>query len=277
MKQNPFVMISEMSPTAIFGFTVICIYIFVAIFAPVLAPFGESEIVGPQYEPWSRSNLLGTDNLGRDMLTRVLYGARNTIGIAALTTVLAFALGMSLGFLAATVGGMLDTVISRFVDVLMAIPMLIFALMLLTVFGSSTFVLVLVIGFLESTRVFRVSRALAMNIVVLDFVEQANLRGEGLGWIMFHEILPNTVPALSAEFGLRFSFVFLFISALSFLGIGLQPPTADWGSMVRDNATLLGFGDLTPLIPATAIAVFTIAINFLVDWFLHRASGLKEV
>ena len=115
-----------------------------------------------------------------------------------------------------------------------------------------------------------------MNVVVMDFVEVSKLRGEGLLYIIRHEILPNILPPLVAEFGLRFCFVFLFISALSFLGLGLQPPTADWGSMVKDNATLITFADITPLVPAGAIALLTVAVNFVVDWFLHLTSGLKD-
>jgi peptide/nickel transport system permease protein len=115
-----------------------------------------------------------------------------------------------------------------------------------------------------------------MNIVVMEYVEAARLRGEGLGWVMRREVLPNAMAPLIAEFGLRFCFVLLFISALSFLGLGIQPPTADWGSMVRANATLISFGDPTPLIPAGAIALLTVAVNFVVDWFLYKRSGLKE-
>ena len=262
--------------SAKFGLLVIAIYIFVAVFAPVLAPYGETDIVGSEFEPWGEGFILGTDNLGRDMLSRLFYGARNTIGIALMTTLLAFAIGISGGFLGATVGGWVDQGLSRMVDVLMAIPALIFALMLLTIFGTSIPVLVIVIAIIDSTRVFRLSRAVAMNIVVMEYVEAAQLRGERLPWIMAKEILPNAMPPLVAEFGLRFCFVFLFISALSFLGLGIQPPTADWGSMVRDNATLITFGDITPLIPAAAIALLTVGVNFVVDWFLHKTSGLKE-
>jgi peptide/nickel transport system permease protein len=166
--------------------------------------------------------------------------------------------------------------LSRIVDAVMAIPTLIFGLMLLTVFGTAVPVLILVIAGLESTRVFRLSRAVGMNIVVMEFVEVARIRGEGLSWILRREVLPNALAPLIAEFGLRFCFVFLFISALSFLGLGIQPPTADWGSMVRDNATLISFGDITPLLPAAAIALLTVGVNFVVDWFLHKSSGLKE-
>jgi peptide/nickel transport system permease protein len=262
--------------SAKFGLLVIISYIFVALFAPALAPYGETDIVGAEYEPWGEGFILGTDNLGRDMLSRLFYGARNTIGIALMTTFLAFTIGISGGFLGATLGGWVDQGLSRVVDVIMAIPALIFALMLLTIFGTSIPVLVVVIAIIDSTRVFRLSRAVAMNIVVMEYVEAAKLRGERLPWIMAREILPNAMPPLVAEFGLRFCFVFLFISSLSFLGLGIQPPTADWGSMVRDNATLITFGDITPLIPAAAIALLTVGVNFVVDWFLHKTSGLKD-
>ncbi len=262
--------------SAKFGLLVVIVYVLVALFAPLLAPYGERDVVGAEYEPWSQVFLLGTDNLGRDMLSRILYGAQNTIGIAFATTLLAFFIGGGLGFLASTLGGWVDTVLGRLVDILMAIPSLIFALMLLTIFGTNVPTLILVIAVLDSTRIFRLARAVSMNIVVMEFVEAARLRGEGMGWIIRREILPNAMAPLVAEFGLRFCFVFLFISSLSFLGLGIQPPTADWGSMVRDNATLISFGDITPLIPAGAIALLTVGVNFVVDWFLHKSSGLKE-
>ena len=262
--------------SARFGMLVVFFYVFVAVFGPLLTPYGESEIVGFEYEPWGPEFLLGTDNLGRDMLTRLIYGARNTIGIAFITTLLAFLIGCVAGFLAAVVGGWTEQAISRGNDILMAIPQLIFALLILTIVGTSVPVLIVVIAILDSTRVFRLARAVAMNIVVMDFVEVARLRGEGLWWIMRSEVLPNALPPLVAEFGLRFCFVFLLLSALSFLGLGIQPPTADWGSMVRDNATLITFGDFTPILPAASIALLTIGVNFIVDWLLHKTSGLKD-
>ena len=262
--------------SARFGMFVVVFYVFLATFAPVLTPYGESEIVAAEYEPWSTEFLLGTDNLGRDMLTRLIYGARNTIGIAFVTTILAFVIGCVAGFLAATLGGWTDQAISRVIDILMAIPQLIFALLILTIVGTAIPVLIIVIAVLDSTRVFRLARAVAMNIVVMDFVEVARLRGEGLWWIMRRELLPNALPPLVAEFGLRFCFVFLLLSALSFLGLGIQPPAADWGSMVRDNATLITFGDFTPILPAASIALLTVGVNFIVDWFLHQTAGLKD-
>jgi len=259
-----------------FGLVVVIFYIVVAILAPLIAPYGEREVVGAQFLPWDETHLLGTDNLGRDMFTRLVYGARNTVGIAFATTALAFGAGSILGLLAATVGGWLDQILSWIVDILMAIPSLIFSLLLLTIFGTSVPILILVIATIDSTRVFRLARSVAQNIVVMDYIEAARLRGEGLWRLMIREILPNAMAPLVAEFGLRFCFVFLAIAALSFLGVGIQPPTADWGSMVRENAALITFGDITPLLPAGAIALLTVAINFVVDWMLHRASGLKE-
>ncbi|MDZ7787344.1 MAG: ABC transporter permease [Halofilum sp. (in: g-proteobacteria)] len=268
--------ISKAPLTAKFGIVIIMVYMFTAIFAPLLAPYGERALVGGAYLGPSWEHWLGTDNLGRDMLSRIIFGARNTVFVALLATILAFIIGIVMGFAAAVYGGIVDQFFSRLVDAVMAIPILIFGLLLLTVFGTSIPVLIAVIAVLESTRVYRLARAVGMNIVVMDYVEAASLRGEGKWWIMRHEILPNALSPLIAEFGLRFCFVFLFISALSFLGLGIQPPTADWGSMVRENASLIAFGDPTPLMPAFAIALLTVAVNFVVDWFLYSVSGLRE-
>tara|TARA_Y100001001_G_scaffold14898_1_gene13165 strand:+ start:106 stop:942 length:837 start_codon:yes stop_codon:yes gene_type:complete len=263
--------------SAKFGMVVILLFSIVSIFAPFIAPYGETEIIGKSYELWSDKHFLGTDNLGRDMLSRLIFGARNTIGMALLTTFLAFLIGSITGMIAAVIGGWIDQIFGRIVDVLMSIPSLIFALLILSFFGTSITYLIGTIAILEATRVFRLARATGMNVAVMDFVEVAKLRGEKLGWIIRKEILPNIAAPLLAEFGLRFCFVFLFISALSFLGLGIQPPTADWGSMVRENATLISYDDITPLLPAGAIALLTVATNFVVDWMLHKSSGLKDV
>jgi peptide/nickel transport system permease protein len=268
--------LSTAPPTAWLGMLVVGAYVFVCVFAPFIAPYGEAEIVGRQYAPWGGTFLFGTDQLGRDMFSRLIYGARNTIGIAILTTGLSFAIGCTLGLLSAVRGGWTDLLLGRLVDVLMSIPQLIFALLLLLIYGPSVANLIFIIAVLDSTRVFRLTRSIAMNVVAQDFVEAARLQGEHLGWIMGREILPNILPPLVAEFGLRFCFVFLTIAALSFLGLGIQPPTADWGSMVRENATLIGFGDVTPLLPAGAMALITVAVNFIVDWLLHKTSGTAE-
>ncbi|MEM7507211.1 MAG: ABC transporter permease [Pseudomonadota bacterium] len=276
--------------TAAFGLLIILIYVLAATLAPILAPYGEAEVfelinVPPGADPSVGGDprfLLGTDQIGRDILSRLIYGARNTVGIALVTTFLAFFLGSTMGFLAATLGGWVDQLMSRTIDVLMAIPQLIFALLIITIVGQSTINMILVIAVLDSTRVFRLARAVGLNIVVMDYIEAAKLRGETLPYLIFKEILPNATAPLLAEFGLRFCFVFLLIAALSFLGIGIQPPLADWGSMVSDLRQFISFASFDilsaslPLMAAGAIALLTVAVNFVVDWMLHRTSGLKE-
>ena len=253
-----------------------------AIFAPLLAPYGEAEVFPEPYAPWSANHIFGTDQIGRDIFSRLIFGARNTVGVAFATTILAFLIGGALGLAAAINRSYLDLFLSRTVDVLMAIPQLIFALVLLSIFGSTIINLIIIIAVLDSTRVFRLTRAVSLNVVVMDYVEVAKLRGENISWVMRKEILPNILPPLIAEFGLRFCFVFLSIAALSFLGVGIQPPTADWGSMVRENASLIQFAQydlkaaMTPLLPAAAIALLKVAVNFVVDWFLHKTSGIKD-
>ena len=288
----------SMPVTAALGILLILIYALVAIFADFIAPSGQAEIfkdanVLPGGNPEMGGNpahFLGTDQIGRDILSRLIYGAQNTVGIAFVTTLLAFFIGISLGFLAATIGGVLDQILSRIVDMLMSIPQLIFALLLMTIatawFGSQksmvTLFMIVIIAVLDSTRVFRLARAVGMNIVVMDFFEAAKLRGEKLSYLIFSEIAPNAFAPLLAEFGLRFCFVFLTIASLSFLGIGIQPPLADWGTMVRDLSQFINFAVISPLtaalplMAAGAIALLTVAVNFVVDWMLHRASGLKE-
>jgi len=284
--------------TAAFGIMVILIYAIVSIFAGAIAPFGQEEVLAsanivPGGDPALGGNAdfpLGTDQIGRDILSRLIFGAQNTVGIAFATTCLAFFIGGSLGFLASTLGGWLDQLLSRSVDALMAIPALIFALLLMTIASvwapslgiPLTVFMVVIIAVIDSTRVFRLARAVAMNIVVMDYIEAAKLRGEGLAYLVFREILPNATAPLLAEFGLRFCFVFLTIASLSFLGVGIQPPLADWGTMVKDLSQFINFAGFAPqvatapLLAAGAIALLTVAVNFVVDWMLQKSSGLKE-
>ena len=288
----------QMPVTAALGILVIIIYAVLAIFAEALAPYGQADIfakvnVLPGGDPalgGDPAHLFGTDQIGRDLLSRLIFGAQNTVGIAFITTCLAFLIGIFFGFLAAAIGGWFDQLISRIVDMMMSIPQLIFALLLMTIAaawaGSEPWLLtvymIVIIAVLDSTRVFRLSRAVGMNIVVMDFFEAAKLRGEKLSYLVFFEIMPNAIAPLLAEFGLRFCFVFLTIASLSFLGVGIQPPLADWGTMVRDLAQFINFAAFSPLtaalplMAAGAIALLTVAVNFVVDWLLQRASGLKE-
>ncbi len=264
--------------SAWFGLVVVAVFVFVALFTPLLAPYPESANIGGTWDEPSGKMWLGGDQIGRDMLTRILYGSRMTIGVALAITSLSFVIGIVLGFLSAVAGGWVDILLTRLVDVMLSIPGLIFALIILGVFGSSIPVLIVTIAVLDSTRVFRLARALGMNLTVLEYVEAARLRGEGTWWIIRREILPNASAPLMSEFGLRFCFNFLFIAGLSFLGLGIQPPYADLGGMVRENAAAINFGMMAPIYPATAIALLTVSVNLVVDWLLSieaRPSGAQ--
>lgn len=261
--------------SALIGLFFTALYFLMAIFAPIIAPYGMAQVVGGVWEPSSTEHLLGTDNIGRDLLSRMIYGGRTTIFIASAATVLSFTTGAILGFLAAVLGGLWDQVLSRFVDLLMSIPTLIFALVVLSVMPVTIPVLIVVMGLLDSTRVFRLARAVAVDINVMDFVEAAKLRGEGRGWIIFREILPNALSPLVAEMGLRFIFMVLFVSTLSFLGLGVQPPGADWGGIVKENKDGIVYGIGAALYPAVAIATLAISVNLVADWILNRTTSLK--
>ena len=261
--------------SALVGLVLTLTIVLSALLAPWLAPYANGEVVGDVWAPMNAQHWLGTDNLGRDLLTRMMYGARVTLIIAGAATALSFTVGVLLGFVAAVMGGWVDQWLSRGVDALMAIPTLIFALVVLSVLPSTVLVLVLVLGILDATRVFRLSRAVAADINVMDYVEAAKLRGEKTRWIVLSEILPNALTPLISELGLRFIFAVLFLSALSFLGLGVQPPDADWGGMVKENKEGIVFGIPAALIPAAAIAVLTISVNLVADWVLNRTADLK--
>ncbi|EBA16593.1 peptide/nickel/opine uptake family ABC transporter, permease protein [Roseobacter sp. SK209-2-6] len=260
---------------AMIGLFFTALYFLAAIFAPLISPYGMAEIVGDVWEPASSEFLLGTDNIGRDLLSRMIYGGRTTIFIATAATIVSFTLGSVLGFFAAVAGGWVDQVLSRFVDLIMSIPTLIFALVVLSVTPVTVPMLIIVMGLLDSTRVYRLARAVAVDIEVMDYVEAARLRGEKIAWIIFREILPNALSPLVAEMGLRFIFAVLFVSTLSFLGLGVQPPEADWGGIVKENKDGIVYGIPAALAPAFAIATLAISVNLVADWVLNRTTSLK--
>lgn len=248
----------------------------IAIAAPVIAPFGEGQIVTAPFAVPDATYWLGADFLGRDVLSRIVFGLRVTLGVGLGITFLGFTLGCVVGFLSAAVGGRLDQMLSRLFDALISFPSMMIALVVIAGLGSSIPVMIITVGLIDSTRVYRVARALAANIVVRDFVEVARLRGEGLGWIIFHEILPNTVGPLLAEVGIRFTYAVLFISALSFLGLGVQPPHADLGLMVKENMQAILLRQFTPIYPALCIAAITISVNLLVDWYIAASKRSRR-
>jgi peptide/nickel transport system permease protein len=248
------------------GISVVAFWILMTVLGPFLAPFDPAEMISlDNYNPITSTYWLGTDYVGRDILSRILYGARVTIGLSFVATTLAFLVGTTLGFTAAVSGPVVDTIISRIYDGLMSMPTMMLGLVAIAALGSSFPVLIVTAGLIYSCGLFRIARALAMDIKVMDFVEAARARGERLPWIIRREILPNAAIPLISEFGLRLVFSILFISGLSFLGLGVQPPTADWGVMVRENIGGLLYGSPAAIVPALTIATLTISINLIVD------------
>jgi len=257
------------------GLTIVTLNLLVFVFGPMLAPYGMNEIVGAPFDPPSSQFWFGLDQNGRDMFSRLLAGAQMSIGVSLAASLISFSIGIPLGFVAALFGGWVDTVLSRIVDTVMCIPVLISALVVLQALGSSVPVLIFTIALLDSTRVFRLARVVAQGISVLEYAETARLRGESMGWLITREILPNALPPLIAEFGMRFCFTFLFVAGLSFLGLGIQPPFADWGGMVKDNQQAILYGLYAPLFPAAAIALLTIGVNLVVDWLLNSGAAVQ--
>lgn len=267
-------LVADLTPMAVVALLVLAGFVFIMLFAPFVAPYGEGQILtNESFAQPGNGMLLGSDFLGRDILSRLIYGTRLTLSVALAISLLAFLIGSAFGFLAAVLRGTADAVMSRIVDALISFPAIMVALIVVTSLGSSFTVLIITVALIDATRVFRVSRALGMEIVVQDYIEAARVRGEGLGWIMWHEVLPNAFGPLAAEFGIRFTYAILFISALSFLGLGVQPPHSDLGLMVKENYQALLFGRLTPLYPAICIAVVTISVNMLIDWFLKSTEA----
>jgi peptide/nickel transport system permease protein len=257
---------------------VVAFWLLMVVIGPSIAPFHEMDMDGDDSFLNAHTNeygtfYLGTDYLGRDTLSRILFGARNTIGISLLATLLAYMMGITLGILAAVKGGWIDMGISRVNDAILALPSIMLGLIVIAAFGSSIPILIATAAVIYATSVFRIARALGQDIMVQDFVEAAQVRGEGIWWIIKSEVLPNAAMPLATDFGLRLVFVVLFISSLSFLGLGVQPPASDWGSMVRTNLAGLTYGSYASIWPALAIASFTIAINLIVDDISAKSGG----
>ncbi len=250
------------------GVGLVVLWLIVAVVGPWLAPFTLGEFVSDNgFSRAHGSSLLGADYLGRDVLSRILHGTWLTLGMAGGATLLATAVGSALGIFAAIKGGWIDAVVSRTVDTFHSFPSLILGLVVIAALGSSVALLVVMTGLIYASSVYRIARALGMDIVMTDYVQEARARGERTSWILFHEILPNAASPLVVDFGIRLSFSILFMSSLSFLGLGVQPPFADWGSLVRENMPGLLSGSLAPIYPALAIASFTVGLNLIVDDF----------
>jgi len=269
------------------GVVVLIFWAIIVAIGPMISPYYEGDILdeelfmvpgGDEYpdtdfQPPSKIVYLGTDYLGRDTLSRILYGARTTIGISFIATLWAYVIGVTLGIAAAVGSKMLDMTLSRLNDAVLAIPSLMLALVMIAALGSTIPLLILLTGIIYAASVFRIARSLGQEVMVSDFVEAARVRGEGLWWIITREILPNIAMPLATDFGLRFVWIILFISALSFLGLGVQPPMSDWGSMVKENLPGLIYGSIAPIVPSLAIATLTISVNMIVDDISAHSGG----
>jgi peptide/nickel transport system permease protein len=270
------------------GIIVVAFCLVIVFIGPYIAPYHEADILdealfvvpgsGVQYPETdfqgpSKVAYLGTDFLGRDILSRTLWGARTTIGISLAATFLAYLVGVTLGIAAAVGGHWLDMALSRINDAFLSMPTIMLGLVVIAAIGSTIPILIVLTGLIYATSVFRIARALGQDVAVSDFVDAARVRGEGLWWIITREILPNVAMPLATDFGLRFVYIILFISSLSFLGLGIQPPMSDWGSMVRENLAGLPYGSIAPLVPALAIATLTISINMIVDDVSAHSGG----
>ena len=253
------------------GAAVVGFWILMALFGPWLAPDDVGSMNGDAvFAPISARYPLGADFLGRDMLSRILQGAPYTVGVALAAVLVASVGGTALALFAAARGGWFDTVVSRIVDIQLSIPTKLLALIMVAAFGSSVPVLVLTIGIGYLPGAFRIARSLAVNVQAMEYVQAARARGEGLAYITFHEMLPNMLRPVLADFGLRFLFIVLLLSGLSFLGLGVQPPDADCGSLVRENIIGLSEGAPAVIVPAIAIATLTIGVNMVIDGFAGR-------
>jgi peptide/nickel transport system permease protein len=261
----------------IIGSLLVVFWVGLAALGAWLAPYGAGQPVNVGiFAPISAAHPFGTDYLGRDMVSRVLHGARYTVGVAFLATLLACLGGISLGLLAAVRRGWIDAIISRAAEALISVPHLMFALVVVAAFGTSLPVLVLMAAVSYVPGAFRISRALALDINAMDFIQVARARGEGTAYILRAEILPNMIFPVLTDFGLRFVFVVLLLSGLSFLGLGIQPPNADWGALVREN--IEGIHEAAPAVvmPALAIGVLTIGITLLIDGLAGRGREIER-
>jgi peptide/nickel transport system permease protein len=262
---------------AVIGALIVGFWLLIAFIGPLVSPHDVGEVVDTDlFGPISRAFPLGTDYLGRDVLSRIVYGTRYTIGIAFAATVIAIFAGGALGMLAAVSGRFVDALLSRSFDALISIPSLMFGLVAIAALGSSVPVLIGTAAVIYTPGAFRIWRSLAVNVNAMDYVAVARARGEGKAYLIREEILPNLLGPVLTDFGLRFVFAVLLLSGLSFLGLGIQPPYADWGSLVRENITGLSQGASAVVMPALAIATLTIGVNLIVDNLPGRRLALES-
>jgi peptide/nickel transport system permease protein len=258
------------------GLVIVLVMVFIAVFGPLFAPHNPNQFVAAPNSPPSSAALFGGDNLGRDVWSRFLYGGRSVLGMSVSATLIGVVLGLVVGLTAAYMSGITDEVLMRIADVFMAFPQIVLALLLLTAFPSSVILIVLIVGLSHAPRVARVIRGAAQQIVERDFVKSAEAVGEPRRRIIFGELLPNVTSPLMVEFGLRLTYSIGLIAAINFLGVGLQPPSADWGLMIQDNRLAVSVQPWGVVLPVIAIALLTIGTNLLTDGFARAAIGIDR-
>ncbi len=259
----------KQNPLAIAGLVVLVLWIFIALFGPSLLKFTYTQM-DMDYQmaaPGEGGHFLGTDSLGRDVLARIVYGSRSILTVALMTSLFSSIAGIIIGFTAGYFGGAVDTIFLRIMDILMAIPPLVLAMVVLGILGDSTiFSLTLIVSIAYTPATARVARGALLSCKGSEYVDAARIRGESDFYIMFVEILPNTIGPVIVEITARFAYSIMMIASLGFLGVGLQPPTPDWGMMVIENKSIIRAAPWTVLYPSLAIASLVIAISLFSDF-----------
>ncbi len=266
---NTYLLQLKRSPRAIAGIAILLIWIIAALIGPSLLPYNytEMDMNNQMVGPGQAGHLLGTDALGRDVFSRIIYGSRSILTIALLTSLLSSIAGIIIGFTAGYFGGIVDTIFLRIMDILMAIPPLVLAMVVLGILGNSTIVgLTIIVSIAFTPATARVARGALLTCKSSEYVDAARIRGESHLYIMFVEILPNTIGPVIVEITARFAYSIMMIASLGFLGVGLQPPTPDWGMMVIENKSLIRAAPWTVLYPSLAIASLVIAISLFSDF-----------
>jgi peptide/nickel transport system permease protein len=259
------------SPTSALGVSVSVLFILLALLGPIIAPFGvNQQIASDAGQPPSSQHLFGTDRLGRDVFSRVILGAREILLLTGSATILAVLMGTAVGLISGYLGGLVDEVVMRIFDSLLAVPALLLALLLLGALGPSQLGVLLVIAVLYTPIVARVVRSVTLGTKSLHFVEAARVQGEPVAGILLRDILPSALPALAVEASLRFSYAIFLVASLGFLGVGVQPPSPNWGLMVQESRTYASQTPWALAFPAAAISVVVVGVNLMAD-------GLKRL
>ncbi len=258
------------------GFGIFLAVLAIALFGPLVAPYSPTEFVGPPFLPPSAKAWLGTDYIGHDVLTRVLYGGRTVFSLAIAATIIGLVLGVGFGIFAGYARRIVDESIMRLLDVLLAFPQIVLTLLLISVIGPKLWLIVLTVGLSHMPRIARVTRAATLEVVGRDFIKAAEALGVPRRKILAFEVLPNITSPLLVEFGLRLTYSVGLIAALSFLGFGLQPPLADWGLMINENRIGITVQPWAVFLPVFLIGILTIGTNLMADGLARALLGIDR-